>query len=69
MNTTKEEIREILALASCATGILLVCDFAEFQDKAEQLLNRPVMTHEFADKETMSELKELAMEQLVALQE
>jgi hypothetical protein len=35
----------------------LFTDFAAFQHFAEDLLNRPVMTHEFADKELWNEMR------------
>ena len=39
-----------------ATGRLF-CDFAEFQRWSEALLERPILTHEFADETTWSELR------------
>jgi hypothetical protein len=41
--------------ATVLTG-RLVMDFGEFQSRAEKLLGRPILTHEFGDKATWEEL-------------
>lgn len=45
----------------------LFCPISEFHDEAERLLGRPVLTHEFADRETWDALRELAEEELAEL--
>ena len=40
-----------------ATGRLF-CDFPAFQEYASDLLDRPLMTHEFADAKVWDELRE-----------
>lgn len=39
-----------------ATGRLF-CSFALLHSEAERLLGRPILTHEFADRETWAELR------------
>ncbi len=46
-----------------ATGRLF-CDFGLFQEWASDMIGRPLMTHEFADKAVWDELRE-AFEQEV----
>jgi hypothetical protein len=53
-------------ILTAATGTL-VGDFASFQLYAEKLLGRPILTHEFADRETWAELKEAARSDLLAI--
>lgn len=45
------------AVLSLATGRLL-CDFSEMQALAEFLAQRPVWTHEFANRTTVDDLKD-----------
>lgn len=40
-----------------ATGRLF-CDFGAFQEYASDLIGRPLMTHEFADRAVWDELRE-----------
>lgn len=49
------------AIVSAYTGILCG-DFNEFHKYVEELLGRPVWTHEFANKELMKKIKELSKE-------
>ncbi len=57
--------KRVAVLGSALTGTLL-CDFADFHEAAEDLLERPVLTHEFANKQLMADLKEKALEALKA---
>ena len=52
---TKREAAIITAFTDTIIG-----DFHEFHKYAEELLGRPVLTHEFRDKDFMDKLKELA---------
>lgn len=54
------------AIIGCYTGTL--CGpFADFQDLAEQLLERPVLTHEFGDKATMQQLRACTRELFLSI--
>lgn len=44
-------------IVSAYTGVLM-CDFSEFQTYVEQLLQRPVFTHELAMDDVWREIKE-----------
>ena len=45
-------------LVSAYTGMLLTNDFADVHKFCEELLERPVFTHEFADKKVWEQIKE-----------
>ena len=51
---TKQEA----VLISAYTGYLLAPSFADVQEFCEELLGRPILTHEFAFKETQEEIRE-----------
>ena len=51
--------RKECAIVSAYTGILCG-DFNEFHKYAEELLGRPIWTHEFATKDLMNKIKELS---------
>lgn len=48
------------------TGVLM-CDFSEFQIYVEQLLQRPVFTHELAMADVWQEIKEKSKPAFLAL--
>ena len=45
-------------LISAYTGFLLVPSFADVHKFCEELLGRPILTHEYAFKETHEEIRE-----------
>ena len=45
-------------LVSAYTGTLLTNDFADVHKFCEELLERPIFTHEFADKKVCEQIKE-----------
>ena len=47
------------AIVSAYTGILCG-DFSDFHEYVEEILGRPVWTHEFANIELMQKIKELS---------
>ena len=58
--------KEQAAVLTAYTGI--VCgSVSDFQAYAEALLKRPVLTHEFGDREVMAEIKEAARADFMAL--
>jgi hypothetical protein len=58
--------REQAAIIGAYTGI--TCGpFADVHQKAEQLFGRPIWTHQFADKELMTELRALARPDFLAI--
>ncbi|WP_424244367.1 hypothetical protein Dip510_001581 [Elusimicrobium posterum] len=55
-----------MAIVTAFTGI--VCgNFSYFHEYVQELLNRPVWTHEFASKELMEKIKELSKKDFIAL--
>ena len=62
---TKEEA----LLISAYTGYLLVDDFAYVHKFCEETLGRPILTHEFADKELFEELRKVLRPQIKKLVE
>jgi len=58
--------KEQAAIIGLYTGVS--CGpFADVQEKAQQLLNRPVWTHEFANVEMVDRLKELVKPEFIAI--
>lgn len=53
-------------IISAYTGILCV-GFTEFQKYCEEKLGRPILTHEFADKEVWRILKECTVEDFLSI--
>lgn len=53
-------------IVSAYTGVLM-CDFSEFQIYVEQLLQRPVFTHELAMADVWQEIKEKSKPAFLAL--
>jgi hypothetical protein len=51
-----------------ATGRLF-CKFSDFHEFAEELLGRPIFTHEFADKQLWEELRQIFEGQAKAILE
>lgn len=45
-------------LVSAFTGFLLTKDFSDVHKFCEDLLGRPIFTHEFADKKVWEQIKE-----------
>ena len=45
-------------LISAYTGFLLTKDFSDVHKFCEDLLGRPIWTHEFADKTVLNEIKQ-----------
>lgn len=54
------------AIISLYTGIL-IGNFSEMHKYAEQLLQRPIFTHELIDENLWAKLKELAKPDLLAI--
>lgn len=48
---------------SAFTGYLLIDDFSKFHKFAEEILQRPIFTHEFANDKTIAELREATKEE------
>lgn len=59
---TKEEA----AIVAAYTGIM-IGDFSVMHDYVEKKLDRPVFTHEFADRETVDQIKEKTREDFISL--
>lgn len=51
------------AVLSAYTGIMLVKEFKDFHAYAEELMEHPIFTHEFASKELSAVLKERSTEE------
>lgn len=62
MRLTKRQAQVI----SAYTGISL-CNFEYIHEYAEELLNRPVWTHEFIGEKMWDELKELSKEEFLSI--
>ena len=62
VDMTKEE----KLIVSAYTGILMV-NFNELHEFIEKRLNRPVFTHELADKLVLEEIKKSVKEDFLAL--
>lgn len=58
--------RREAAIISAYTGILLG-SFDAFHEYAEELLNRPVWTHEFGDEKVMNEIQERSEEDFLTI--
>jgi len=54
------------AVISAYTGIM-VGSFSDMHKYAEKKLNRPIFTHEFADKDLYKELKEKSHDDLIKI--
>ena len=54
------------AIVAAYTGILLG-DFSEIHKYIEEIMNRPVVTHEMGDKVTVAEIKQAAREDFLSL--
>jgi len=59
--------REEAAIVSAYTGIL-IGGFDGFHEYAEELLGRPVFTHEFGDSEIAQELKDKSKQDFVSIE-
>lgn len=58
--------RDQAAIIGAFTGIA-IGPFSDIHGYAERILGRSIWTHEFANKETMAEIKEAARADFVAL--
>ena len=56
------------AILSAFTGNLL-CDFSALHTYVEEILNRPVFTHEFGNKDIVEEIKNASYEDFMDLVE
>ena len=52
------------AIVSAYTGII-IGEFSEFHKYVEEIMERPVWTHELADKETFTEIKKRAKDDFI----
>lgn len=50
-------IKEDLNILTLFTGIMFSKDFSSVHSLAEDLMQRPIMTHEFADEKLWDEIK------------
>ena len=67
MTTTIPKLtNEQAAIISIYTGYTC-CDFSIIHTKIDQLLGRPVFTHELADEALIDKLKELVKEEFLAI--
>lgn len=53
-------------IVSAYTGVLM-CDFNNLHKYIEDILGRPVFTHEMADKSVLDEIKEKSREEFLAI--
>lgn len=58
--------RREAAVLTAYTGILFG-NFSDMQAYAEEKLNRPIWTHQFADKELCAELKKASEEDFIEI--
>lgn len=58
--------RREAAIISAYTGTL-IGNFSDLHEYAEELLNRPIFTHEFARKEIADKIKEAARKDFMEL--
>ena len=61
-----DEFKNFTIIVTGYTGISC-CDFAEFHRDVEKRLRRPVMTHEFGQKETWKTIKEAYKEDFIKI--
>jgi len=59
---TKDEAKVVMAYTGISIG-----EFSEFHGYAEELLGRPIFTHEFGSPSVMMEIKEKAREDFIML--
>lgn len=64
---TEEEFHRLGVVTSAYTGVLLTKSFADVQEYAEEILHRPVWTHEMADPKTVEEIRVASKEELLRL--
>lgn len=58
--------KEQAAILGCYTGIS--CGpFGDVQELAEEVLKRPIFTHEFANKDVWAKLREAVRDRFIAL--
>lgn len=60
---TKQEA----AIITAYTGIM-IGKFSDFHKYAEELLERPVLSHEFASKDTMDSIKNLSRKDFISME-
>ena len=56
-----------LVVISAYTGFLLCDDFGDMHEYIEQILGRPVWTHELADPKIIEEIREKARPELMRI--
>ena len=56
------------AIVSAFTGVL-IGEFSEFHEYAEEIMGKEISTLEFADKEVMNKLKELSKPDFIKVSE
>lgn len=56
------------AIVTAFTGVL-IGEFSEFHKYAEEIMGRPIFTHEFADEEIEKKLKELSKPDILKMLE
>ena len=59
--------REEAILLSAYTGFLLAPDFSQVHKFCEDILGRPIWTHEFADRDVQKEIREKLRPQIMEL--
>lgn len=52
------------AIISAYTGVL-IGDFSSMQEYIEEIMNRPVLTHELADRATINKIKDLSRDDFI----
>ena len=55
-------------VVSAYTGVLM-CDFSDLHEYIEELIGRPVLTHELADDDILDEIKDKSMEEFLQISE
>lgn len=53
-------------VVSAYTGILM-CDFSDMHEYIEEIMGRPVLTHELADENILDQIKDKSMEEFLKI--
>ncbi len=61
-NLTKEQA----VILSAYTGVLM-CNFGDFHEYVEKIMDRPVFTHEMADREISEQIKEASKSDFLSI--
>jgi hypothetical protein len=59
-------IKREAAIVTAYTGILIGA-FSDFHQYAEEVMERPIWTHEFADKDVWNELREKSRQDFISM--